>query len=295
MAGDSPWVRQRREIGSYNTFYSAITGRASDDSFHERGYILVNIFPVIKDPRNEVEAQPDFLLYDGHSLLLVEVKSGNNIEERHISQITEFSKLSIERAENYLKETEPIRKSTYDGSVANIEPVIAYQGLDQEYIQNCRNDWPDCQKKLEALEEAGPVLIQSRGGRLELVAGSFTSEEIQDWLNKGIELPANPKKEILLTEGMEAEALAVAICGIWGQQAAKEDVQVSITDIRSHFDNRPIEPGRVRKVVHFLNEVNACEIVEKGTMKARFTQEHMDQILNIERKVAEKSVDAWLE
>lgn len=294
MPGESPWTRQKREIDSYNTFYAAYSGRASEKSFHDQGYILVNTFPNIRDSQNNVEAQPDFLLYNGRILLLVEVNSGNNIESRHVSQIEEFSRLSIESAENYVKETEPVKRSSYAGDVRSIEPLISYQGLDKTYINKCRNEWEDCREKLVDLEDKCPILIQSPGEKLEIAAGNCESEPLHEWLDRGIRLPSNPKKEILLTEGMEPECLAVAICGIWGQRAANKDVEISITNIRSQFDSRAIEPGRIRKVIHFLDEIDACDIVENGSMKARFTQEHIDQVLDIEQRVSEKSVDEWL-
>lgn len=294
MSGNSPWERQKQEINSYNTFYSAITGRASEDSFHDRGYILVNFFPTIQDPYQNTTAQPDFLLYNGESLLLAEIKSGSNIEERHVNQVERFSQLSIESVEEYLKQTGPISESPFRGDVNTIEPFISYQGIDREYIDKCRNQWPDCGEKLSQLEAQAPILIQSQGDRLEIVAGSFQSDAIQDWLNRGIELPDNPKKELLLTEGMEPECLSVAICGIWGQRAAKEDVEISITEVRSRFDQRAIEPGRVRKVFHFLDEIGACDMVQNGTVRARFTQDHLEEILNIEQRVSKQGVDEWL-
>lgn len=292
---ESPWNRQKREITSYNTFYSTITGRAADNSFSDKDYILVNVFPSIPDTRQGLEVQPDFLLYNGSRLIMVEIKSGTNIEDRHVDQMQNFSNLTIEAAESYIKETETVRRSPFEGNVNEIIPIISYEGLDEEYIEKCRHDWPDCKEKLEALENEAPILTQSRDEELKLTAGTFESDDMQRWFERGIQIPKNPKKEIFLTEGMELESLAVAVSSIWGQRATDEKVEISVTDVRSHFDQRAIEPGRVRKVFHFLDTIGACGLQEKNVPIAEFSEENMSVVLNIEQTVAEKPVDEWME
>ena len=81
------WSRQKRELDSYNTFFSAIKGEVTGQGFHDLGYRLVGRFLHVPDSRNDVEPSPDFLLYNGESLLLVEIKSGENIANRDIEQM----------------------------------------------------------------------------------------------------------------------------------------------------------------------------------------------------------------
>lgn len=294
MGEESPWERQKQEINSYNTFYSTITGRAADNSFTDKDYILVNVFPTIPDERQGLEVQPDFLLYDGNRLIMVEIKSGSNIEPRHVEQMRDFSNLTIEAAESYIKETETVRESPFEGTVNEIIPLISYEGIDEEFIEKCRHKWPDCKERLESLESEAPILTQTRNEELKVAAGSFESDDIQRWFEQGIKIPQNPKKELFLTEGMELESLAIAVCSIWGQRSANEKIEISITDVRSYFDQRTIKPGRVRKVFHFLDTIGACELQEQSVPIAEFSEENMSVILNIEQKVSEKSVDEWL-
>jgi hypothetical protein len=111
--------RQRREVNSYNLFYSAVTGRANP-SLAEHDVQVPMIFPVIEDRPNDVRAEPDFVLYDGETCILVEVKSGNNIEDRHICQMEECDSVSIETAEDALRTAQVRQKTKHDGTVVAI-------------------------------------------------------------------------------------------------------------------------------------------------------------------------------
>lgn len=81
------WKRQKQEIDSYNLFYSAITHRSTTKGFIDFGYRLVGQFVQIDDHRNDLHPSPDFTLYDGESVLLVELKSGENINPSDINQM----------------------------------------------------------------------------------------------------------------------------------------------------------------------------------------------------------------
>src|SRR6056297_1297490 len=100
------WSRQKAEIDSYNTFLSAYHSRASYHGFSEMGYVVSNYFPKLSDPRTGVNAEPDFTLYDGKTFILVEIKQGNNISSRHIEQMEKNNEVSIEYAEDFLKDSQ---------------------------------------------------------------------------------------------------------------------------------------------------------------------------------------------
>jgi len=85
--------RQRREINTYNLFYSSVTDRAAP-SLAEHGVRIPMYFPVIGD-----DARPDFVLYDGETCALVEIKSGNHINQRDIEQMRRLADIDIETAE----------------------------------------------------------------------------------------------------------------------------------------------------------------------------------------------------
>jgi len=94
------WERQKKEIEAYNLFLSAFKGVTDENGFLQNGFELPGLFPTIEG--RDVEAQPDFVLYDGEILLLVEVKQGDNFEERHISQIEKFEEVYLSMGHDQL-------------------------------------------------------------------------------------------------------------------------------------------------------------------------------------------------
>lgn len=291
------WERQEREIQSYNVFFSALTARA-DPPLTRHGFESPVSFPEIEGQRENVKAHPDFLLYDGEVCLLVEVKQGDNIEDDHIEQIEECNKVTIERAETYLKDAEIQDKTSYDGDVSRVETCISYAGLDEDYIEKCRQEWDNCREQLEALEEKTAILGQQKGGSLRLLAGEFDDPTLQSIFERGIQLPETPKKEFTITEAWEKESLAVAICQNWGHGAASGPVEVTPTDIRSHFAPRHAIPlGRIKRVLYFLSEIGACDDVSENDQEYvyEFTVDHMGEILSVVEIVRDQPVEGHLQ
>ncbi|WP_152422513.1 hypothetical protein [Natrinema pallidum] len=293
---ESPEVdRQFREKQTYNLFFSAMTARASP-CLADLGWRMPVKFGEINDTYSGVDSEPDFVLYDGDTCLLVEIKSGNNIEDRHIRQMQRCNELTIDGVEEELENANVREKTPYDGSVQTIDRCIVYHDIDEDWIGQCRNEWQSCQKQLERLEEEAAVLTQDFGGKLRRVAGEFKSGRLQNRFNRGIELPENPKEEFVLTEQMEKEILAVAVCGIWGEQSMgyENPVQVSVNQVRDHFApvfNVP--PDRVNRVLYYLQKVGACNHVEGLTYE--FSHNHISEVLQITQTVRENRVDDVLE
>jgi hypothetical protein len=54
--------------------------------------------------------------------------------------------------------------------------------------------------------------------------------------------------------------------------------------------------GRIKRVLHFLDEIDACREVddEDETHRYEFTVDHMQAILDIEQTVSEQSVEDYL-
>ena len=258
------WQRQKAEIDSYNTFLSAYHSRVSYHGFSERGYVVSNYFPKLSDPYTGVDAEPDFTLYDGETFILVEIKQGNNITERHIEQVERSNNISIEYAEDFLKDSQVQQRFSLSGDVFSVE-------------------------KLERIENKTVILGQSSGSKLRVLTGKFDSPNLQHWLEYGIDLPPTPRTTVTLTDGLERESIAVSLCNVWGQKAVTEPVTVSVQEIRSHFDHRELEPGDVTDAFEFLTDVDACEA--QGNRRYKFRPEHLAQILNIEKIIAEKDED----
>lgn len=144
-------------------------------------------FGEINDPYEDVVARPDFVLYDGDTCLMVEVKSGDNIDDRDITQMERCNRLSIDGVEEELHDADVQTKTPYVGDVQTIDRCIVYHDIDEEWIEDCRNGWENCQQQLEALEEQAAVLAQDYGGRLRRVAGEFNSGRLQRRFDQGID------------------------------------------------------------------------------------------------------------
>lgn len=294
MPDISGYDRQRREADAYNLFFSSLTARA-DPSLSERGWFVPAMFAEFRDTRNDLEISPDFVLYDGDICLLVEIKSGNNIEERHIRQMRRCRSFSIDAIENELENAQVDEKTPYDGSVRTVDSCIIYQDMNEEYIRNCRSEWEDCREALERVENETAILTQDFGGQLRHLAGSFESNRLDRLFDEGIELPQNPKNEVMITENMEKEILAVAICDVWGETAVNHEdpVSVNVTKIRNHFAPRFNLPSdRVNRVLYYLNKIGACDHVDG--LEYEFRYGHLSEVLTIEQTVREHPVDEFL-
>ena len=295
MSGTPEVDRQFREKQTYNLFYSAFTARASP-CLADSGWRVPIKFGEINDSYTGIVARPDFVLYDGDTCLLVEIKSGNNIRDRDIRQMERCNNLTIDGVEEELEAADVRNKTPYDGEVQTIDRCIVYQDIDEEWVAQCRDEWENCQEQLERLEQKGAVLTQDFGGTLRRVAGRFNSGRLQHQFDEGIELPENPKEEFVLTEQMEKEILAVAICGIWGEQAVSyaDPVEVNVNQIRDYFAPKfNVPPKRVNRVLYYLTEIGACNHVEDLTYE--FSRDHISEVLSITQTVRDARVKEVLD
>lgn len=284
------WERQKRELDSYNTFFSAFKGEVTGQGLHDYGYRLVGRFLTIPDFRNDVEASPDFVLFNGETLLLTEVKSGENISRRDISQMEACAELSIEAAQDYLSDTE-IRSPGYEPTgLQYIQPCIIYY---EDFIEECKT-YDACEEALTELMEYSAVLTQDKGSALRLEGGVVVDDDLKAILSDGIPLPQIPDKNVYLTEGIEKECLAVSICYDCVQNnMGKGRLTVSAADIMEYYANREIPMQRISDVLRFLDEVGACRETDDGEYE--FTTGHLSNIMGVEENFEENLVDDWLE
>ena len=120
------------------------------------------MFVEIPDPRNDVDVEPDFALFNGSTLLLAEIKSGTNINQRDIRQMEAAEELSIEAAIEWLRDAEPEAAGYDPNGLTNIESAIVYY---RDFIEECR-DLSNCSEALEEVSEHCTVLSQKKGGDL---------------------------------------------------------------------------------------------------------------------------------
>ncbi len=288
--------RQRREVNTYNLFYSAVTARA-DPPLSSRGVRIPVMFPVFDDKSEgrDIEAEPDIVLYDGSTCALCEIKSGNNIDERDIEQMAQCDQVTIETAEEELKNAQVREKTGYDGSVTAVESVIVYQDMDEAYVEETQRESEDFRHALDQLTEHAVLMTQDYGDDLRKLEGEFDDDgAMQSALRAGVTLPENPPDEIMLTEGLEPEILAVAVTDIWGEQALdyEEGVVVSREEVRDHFAPRHnVNPGDLELVFEFLTDIGACEEVESH--RYEFRRDHISEILGVEEMVMEQRVEDY--
>ena len=198
------WEKQQREVDSYNVFFSAFKGRTEGDSLYNYDYRLAGMFVEIPDPRNDVDVEPDFALFNGSTLLLAEIKSGTNINQRDIRQMEAAEELSIEAAIEWLRDAEPEAAGYDPNGLTNIESAIVYY---RDFIEECR-DLSNCSEALEEVSEHCTVLSQKKGGDLRAEEENIDDSELRDLLLDGISVPKLVDKMVYLTENVNREILA---------------------------------------------------------------------------------------
>ena len=256
------------------------------------------MFPVFTDSSEgrSVKAQPDFVLYDGSTCALCEIKSGHHINERDINQMEECNQVTIEAAEAELENAQVREKTEYDGSVSDVESIIVYQDMDEGYIEKTRDESENFREALDNITDHAVLMTQDYGGELRVLAGDFDGNgKIQSALRAGVSLPENPPDKIMLTEGLEPEILAMAVTDIWGEQALdhEDGVEVTREQVRDFFAPRHnVNPSDLGLVFEFLEDIGACE--GKGNHTYEFRREHMGEILHVEELVMEQRVEDYL-
>lgn len=288
MSGE--WPRQKRELDSYNTFFAAIKGEIAGHGLRDLGYRVVGRFLTIPDRRNGIEASPDFVLFNGATLLLVEVKSGENISRRHVEQMKACSELSLEATREYLRETEIRSKGYEPAGLKTVQPCIVYY---EDFIERCKSN-PGCKEALLELKEYTAILTQDKGSTLQLESGMVNDRELKGALSDGIALPQLPDKNVYLTEGIEKECLAFSISFDYVlNNLGKGRLVVSLADIAEAYANREIPLQRIREVLRFLEELGACRETETGDYE--FTTAHSRNIMKVEAELMKQLVDEALD
>lgn len=282
----SEWKRQKKEINSYNLFLTAITGSNTTPGLSDHGIRLVDPFLELEDSHNDVTVDPDFTLYNKETLLLIEIKSGENISQSHITQMDRYSQVSLEAAENFLADTDVSDVS----SLERVEFSIVYR---EDFIEQCRNEWENCAEMLVQVEDKCPVLTQKKGSRLQLNSStSFDDTQLNEVLTDGVDLPKVPRRDILLSENAEKESLAVSICQDIALNNLVGRFAVTPIEIRNFYGQRPnLDLDRIRRTLNYLHHIGACS-VEDGEYV--FTEHHEDEIIGIESNVREKRVEEAL-
>jgi hypothetical protein len=283
------WEKQKRELDSYNVFFNAFKGGVEDESLFDLGYRLVGMFVNISDQRNDVEVEPDFVLFNGSSLLLVEAKSGENINSRDIRQMEEANRLSIEAAIEWLRDADMEERGYDPNGLNNIECTIVYY---REFIEQCR-DSVGCSEALEKISEHCSVLSQQKGGKLQVETSQLDDPELNATLSSGIPIPTLVDKAVYLTENVNREILSYSIVhdAVLNSLGKDSEIAVEPDEIIDKFRHRQIPRGKLNDALEFLRQINACV---KVSDKYVFRTSNMSNIMSVGNHLSETTVQELL-
>lgn len=284
------WVKQKQELNSYNVFHSCIKGLDANTSLLDLGFRVVGNFLRISDNRQDVEAEPDVVLYNNETLLLVEIKSGNSVAPRDENQMERMGQISIEEGQNFLRDADlkdPLLEPT---ELSDIQPIIVYP-LDT--ILSCRNS-DDCISRMEDMGESGAVLSQEKGGYLQYEEGEISDNALRATLEQGISLPKHPDTSIYLTENTDREILSYSICMdlVRPQFHTTDIVEIQPDDVYERYRGREIKRRKLVDSLDFLDQIGACTNTSGNTYS--FRQENIAEIMGVTEKLDEKRVSEWL-
>lgn len=288
MGEQNHWERQRREIDAYNIFYSAFHGVEGGRTLKDLGFKHPLRFPEIPIRNRQNPAEPDIVVYNDETLLLVEIKAGANVTPRHRKQMERCEAVSIEDGEVFLKDAQIGDYELDHTNLENIESAIVY--LEEPYQTEIA---PYADELLSDIADLAVVMTQSKGGQLQIQRGSFAESELDSFLSSGISLPDVPSPTIYLNEEVEKECLAVSICFDHIIKDLK-DGPVSLTPSRVDdlYPNRAIRVDDVIDVLDFLDECGACKKEDNTYI---FKQRHQENIFNVKDLVSQQRVDDYME
>ena len=284
------WEKQKREVDSYNLFFSSFIGVTSDDGLFDIGYRLVGEFVSVSDHRKGVTADPDFVLYNGETMILAEIKAGENINDHHISQMERCNQVSIEAGRDFLRDADFESDYLDANDLERIQPLVIYYA---DFLTECR-EYPKCVEALTNLSGQAPVLSQEKGGQLILEDGSVNDNGLRATLEQGISLPKLPEKNICLPENIEREMLSFSIChDLVLNNIGKGRLSVTPGDVIERYSNREMDPQKVEDALDFLEKAGACSKNQNNIYD--FTRSRIRNIVRVDEKLEEKRVVDWLD
>lgn len=287
------WPRIQRELNSLNLFYSAVVGKSNEEE-NIRGLDFEDfIHPKFKDPYSEeglIEATPDFVLLRDDYACFVEVKSGRNIEERHIEQSRRNSSFSIEGIRESFN-----RYLEINAEIKDYDSIFVYK---KEHLEECIDN-KKCLERLEKIMEDSIVLSQERGGRLKFWNDSRRTslEELNESLEKGIKLPVTPKNEIMIVDDPEVENVVVYLIRKFKERLREENEFVmSPGEIYRDFipGNIQCDRDRVKNAMEAMRKLDAVTL-KKGESKYRVKRDDVRYLMRIPDVLREENVNDILD
>ncbi|WP_042663220.1 hypothetical protein [Haloferax sp. ATB1] len=284
------WVKQQREVDSYNLFFSSFDGLSGHEALSDLGYRLVGNFVTVADSRRQIETEPDFVLFDGETALLIEIKSGTNINTRDIQQMERCNELSYESVVDFLRDAE-FEAQLDPNELSSVEPVIVYYS---DFLDECRTS-PGCLDALNELSQYCTVLSQGKGEVLKIEEGGFENSELDSLLREGIQLPKLVDKKIYLTENANREILAYSIAHdlVLNNLGKNDRISISPSDVMERYRHREIPLEKVRDALRFLEKIGGCRQNADGEFV--FGTHHLGNLLQVQAKLEQTRVKDYLD
>lgn len=285
------WDKQKRELESYNVFYSAIKGVGPQQSLYDLGYRVVGNFLIVPDNRNDAECHSDIVLYNNETLMLVEIKSGNSVRKRHERQMNTAGEISIEAAREFLQDTDLDDPILDPSELEYVQPVIVYY---QSTIDSCHQS-SGCRSRLDQMGEQGCVVSQAKNGHLKMVNGTVHTGSLETVLQEGIELPKFPDTSVYLTDNADREILSYSICIdlVRPQFNTERTISVEIDDIYERYRGRQIERRHIIDALDFLAKIGICR--KRSDREYIFSRDNISKIMSVGEYLEGKLVTEWLE
>lgn len=281
------WERQKREIDSYNVFLSAFHGQDHEETLMNAGYVSPIRFPEVPIRGQQKNADPDVISSNGENLLLVEVKSGGNIDSRSLRQAERMASVDIEDAQEFMRNTD-MYPDFEPRDISKVDSVFVYS------LKKYEDSIVNQSRKLSELEDKVEILTQERGGKLIIQRGQIQEQKLSKLLNQGIQLPGAVPRAVHLNENVERESLAASICYDYVLPSLKNgDVTISASDVGNIYPSRAVPDDKIRDVLHFLDLVGACDGSNDGQFT--FTNQHRKKIHHIEEELYQNRVKDYLE
>lgn len=284
----STWEEQKAELLTHNLFYAAMNGY-SDTGLVDMGYRLVGENVEVPDERRNITIYPDYVLFDGETVLFIKVVHGQDISEGTLAEIDSWPEIALEGVKEYLKRA-PVRKMDMEPS--NTEQYDFCVVVRGDLFNDISSG-----KDLGDIFDAHCVLSITPGEEAELVLEPLRDSSLSKRLETGLDVPKRPPHNRSLTPRVDYESLAVAIAeeiaitSLNSEEGDSIQSEISYSDVRNHF-GEDIERAKIKEVAQYLENHGACRINEDGNMV--FTRSSITPLLQIESKVRDTGVQEYL-
>ncbi len=241
-------IADRRELDSINLFYLALVGWPNSNniplSFMRAGYDFRFFISFSEHGHSpEIGVSPDILLWNQIKgiVILLEIKGGGSIDEKHLEQINAMSSIPLPRIQQRLQ-------NIFNNNVIirNLHTGIVYM---EDTYQRCLNG-NECRDRIKKMQTNHLFFTQQPEGYLKLVNHDLLLFDpiLGNIINNGIKFPLIPPRTFYMTKKPCQKGVILGITNYISDQFFKgekiEEYVVNPVDINNttfRFSNIPIK------------------------------------------------------